>query len=93
MPYTGRFSLVPPVLYVNGPAEYVDQVNRWAEQSGKIEGCSAEFWSLVKDAQLTHIYLHRGVGKLQPGPLLNCAGVNVVYQNDEVFIYSIQSER
>ncbi|MBE0696807.1 MAG: hypothetical protein IH586_07780 [Anaerolineaceae bacterium] len=91
MPYTGRFSLLPPVLYINGTEEYVEQVNRWAEQSGKIEGCSADFWGLVKDAQLTHIYLHRGEGNLQSRTLLNCVGVNVVYQNDEVSIYAIQS--
>jgi hypothetical protein len=93
MPYTGRSSLLPPVLYIDAPLDYVDQVNQWLERAGKLQGCSDDFWGLVKDAQLTHVYLHRGAGNLQPGALLNCPGISLLYQNDTVSVYSLQSDR
>jgi hypothetical protein len=89
MPYTGQSSLVPPALYVNAPGDFIDQVNQWAERAGRLKGCSADFWSLVQDAQLTHVYLHQGKGNLQPGALSSCPGVTLMYQNEKVFIYAL----
>lgn len=91
MPYTGRSSLLPPVLYFNAPRDYIDQVTQWVERAGRIKGCSQDFWDLVQDAQLTHVYLYRGKGNLQPGALLNCPGVNLIYQNDAVFLYTVEN--
>jgi hypothetical protein len=92
MPYTGRFSLIPPALYTLALPDYVEGVNRWARATGNISGCSTEFWGVVDEALLTHVYLHQGKGKLQPSSLENCSGLSLVYRNEEVFIYEIDSE-
>lgn len=92
MPYTGRFSLIPPAMYSDAPAETVEQVNQWAEKSSQLRGCGDEFWSLVEDAHLTHVYLHQDKGRLQPSSLASCPGLSVVYKNDNVSIYQINPQ-
>ncbi len=91
MPYTGRVSLLPPVLYVNAPQAYVAQVNRWVEDSRKLQECDADFWALVEEARLTHVYLHSGKGDLQPAALQECAGIRLVYQNAAVSIFEVKA--
>ncbi len=92
MPYTGRFSLIPPAMYSNAPAETVEQVNQWAEKSGQLRGCGDEFWDLVEDARLTHVYLHQDKGRLQASSLASCPGLSVVYKNDKVSVYQVNSQ-
>lgn len=89
MPYTGRGSLVPPSFYVWGAQEYVTQINDWAARSAQLEGCSPEFWEIVREAQLTHVYLREGVGALQPAQLANCPRLQPLYQEQGVHIYAI----
>ncbi len=88
-PYTGRFSLVPPALYGLASQDTVEQVKDWADRSGKLEGCGAEFWALVRDAGLTHLYLRQGSGALQPDDLVDCPRLRQLYNQDGIFIYEI----
>ncbi len=90
-PYAGRFSLVPPVLYATGPVDYVNQINDWAKRSEKLKGCSEDFWNLVQEAKLTHVYIRQGKGNLQPGMLAQCQGLKLVYEQGGVFIYYINA--
>lgn len=90
-PYTQRASLLPPVFYTSGPADYFAQINRWSRASAQLKGCTADFWDLVREANLSYVYLRQGSGSLQPSGLTNCAGLRVVYQQDGVFIYEILS--
>lgn len=89
MPYTGHTSMVPPALYTTASADFVEEINRWAKAAEQINGCTAAFWNVVEDARLTHIYIHRGKGNLQPLSLENCPGTQVIYHNEEVVIYKI----
>jgi hypothetical protein len=89
LPYTGRFSLVPPISYSWGAADYVEQVNDWAKRSTSMEGCNPDFWNLVREANLTHVYLRKGKGSLQPEMLATCQRLRQVYQQDGVAIYEI----
>lgn len=89
VPYTGRFSLVPPSLYGLAGQETADQVKDWAARSGKLEGCGPDFWALVRDAGLTHLYLRQGSGALRPGDLVDCSRLRQLYSQDGVFIYEI----
>jgi hypothetical protein len=93
MPYAGRSSLLPPLLYANAPAEYVEKVNRWVINSGQLHGCDTNFWNLVEEAGLTHIYLHQGKGVLQPSALTGCAGLDLIYEQESVYIYQIHPVR
>lgn len=89
MPITGRFGLVPPNFYSLGTAEYVQQINGWAERAQSVDGCTPAFWQLVEDADLTHVYLREEVGALQPVALQNCPNLQLIYQENGVFIYQI----
>lgn len=91
LPYTGRSSLVPPISYAWGSQDYNRQIRDWAVRSEKLKGCTTDFWNLVREAGLTYLYIHEGVGNLQPKALAGCSGLSVVYQQDGVWIYSIAS--
>lgn len=88
-PYTGRFSFVPPALYSLAGRAVTEQVQDWAVRSEKLEGCGAEFWTLVRDAELTHLYLRRGSGALQPDALADCPRLRVLYDQEGVIVYEI----
>jgi hypothetical protein len=89
MPLTGRTTLLPPVLYVMGARDYVDQINTWAAATSQLKECSAEFWDLVQDSEVTYIYLVEGRGSLQPEGLQGCEGISEVYENGGVHIYEL----
>ena len=89
LPYTGRFSLVPPISYSWGSLESILQINDWAKRSMNIQGCTPDFWDLVREADLTFVYLRQGKGSLQPQMLASCPRLRQVYGQDGVFIYQI----
>lgn len=89
-PLTGRQTLLPAVMYILGEPEYLQQINKFAEQATKLEkGCSSEFHSLLHTAGLTHVYLVQEHGLLQPGQLQACHYLSQVYQHQGVSIYQV----
>jgi hypothetical protein len=70
------------------PEEYT-QINRWARQTESLEGCTPDFWQLVREAGLTHIYLRAGRGTLQPEMLNSCPRLLEIYREGGVWIYEI----
>ena len=91
LPLTGRWMLLPPVVYAWGDKSYFDQINTWAGSASTLKDCGTDFWKLVHDAHLTYVYLHQGSGSLQPEGLKACSGLTPVYQLGGVFIYTIQN--
>lgn len=91
MPYTGRYSLVPPIMYNWGAQDYAQQINDWAARSSKFNGCTDDFWSLIREAGLTHVYVRQGQGALQPEMLSSCPGLRLVYMQQGVYIFEILS--
>ncbi len=89
LPYADRQSLLPPVVYAWGAPDYDSQINRWAEQASRLKTCSAEFWSLVADAHLDYVYIHQGLGSLQPEGLKDCPRLELVYNQHGVYIYRV----
>lgn len=87
MPYTGRGTLVPPALYAWQGDTVLAQVKGWAQRSAGITGCSAEFWDLMREANLGFVYLREGRGALQPSMLADCPRLMEVYNRDGVHIY------
>ncbi|MDD5370595.1 MAG: hypothetical protein PHQ40_16045, partial [Anaerolineaceae bacterium] len=75
LPLTGRQTELPPVIYDWGIKDYVSQVRDWADRAGDLTSCSAQFWNLMVDAHLKYVYLHQGLGSLQPDALQSCADV------------------
>jgi len=88
-PITRRFSLAMPGLYGYAERETVQQWQGWMERAGQVKSCDADFWALVQDAGLDHLYLHQGRGTLQPTALSGCTGLDLLYQVDGVEIYKI----
>jgi len=90
LPKTGRFAVALPGLYgYANPMEKELWVN-WMERASVVHACDDGFWSLIKDANLTHVYLREGKGSLQPGAMIDCPNVEIIYHQNGVFIYQIQ---
>jgi hypothetical protein len=91
LPYTGRWALVPTVFYGFSPdTEYIIELRDWGQAASQVSTCSEDFWHLVEDAGLDWVYLRAGVGRLQPGGLAGCAGVEEAYRNELVVVYRMR---
>ena len=89
IPQTGRFALALPGLYGYGSPDEKNQWISWMQQAAVVHACDDGFWRLVKDAKLNYVYLRDGKGSLRPEALVDCPDVDVVYQQDGVWIYNI----
>lgn len=87
---TGRQTVLPPAMYGYGTAEYIRQINAWAETASRLTTCGGEFWDLVQSASLDYVYITDGRGSLQMDGLAGCSGLTVVYQQNGINILSIQ---
>ena len=86
MPYTRRFTTALPGLYSYAEHDVLNDWRDWSSRTTELTTCDDAFWSLVKDAELTHLYLRDGKGSLQPEAVLGCQGIVPVYQKDGVSI-------
>ncbi len=89
MPQTRRFSVALPGLYSFAQHDLLADWQDWTKRASHMETCDEAFWSLVKDASLTHLYLHEGKGDLQPNEVQDCQDVRPVYQRDGVWVYEL----
>ena len=90
LPITGRWSLAPTIFYpFGGDKDYIARLNDWGERASEITGCTEDFWALVEEANLTHIYLRKGMGSLQAEALEACEGVHLVYLMDGVSVWRV----
>jgi hypothetical protein len=89
LPFTGRASIVPPIPYVLQPKATVQQINGWNDKASKLTSCSPEFWDVVRDADLSYVYVREGAGSLQPAALDQCPRLKLVYRASGVSIYEI----
>jgi hypothetical protein len=87
---TGRQTVLPPAMYGYGTAEYIRQINAWAETASRLTTCGDEFLTLVGSADLDYIYLSDGQGSLQMDGLVDCPNLTILYQQDGINILSIQ---
>ena len=89
-PLTARMTSLPNVLYVMGERDYAQHVNSMAMLYSQLTGCTEEFWKLAREEQLTHIYLAANRGTLQPDQFVDCPGVEIIFQNESVYLYRIE---
>lgn len=89
LPLTRRFSTAMPGLYSYGENRDVEEWLNWMERAAVVHACDDGFWSLVKDAQLTHVYLREGKGALQPDAMVDCPNVEMIYSGNGVWLYQI----
>lgn len=88
-PLTGREALLPSGLYALGDSAYVNQVNDLAGRASQIKGCTPDFWDLVQEQGFSYIYLNGDRGSVRPNHLENCPDVELIFTNDNVFVYHI----
>jgi len=91
LPLTGRFATALPSLYGYADVEQQRQWINWMERTSVVHACDDGLWSLVRDAHLTHIYIHEGKGSLQPSAMIDCPNLEVVYTQNGVWIYEVLS--
>jgi hypothetical protein len=89
-PLTGRMTSLPNGLYGMGDDAFVEQVNISAAKVSQMEGCTPEFWDLVHEERLTHIYLTQSQGTIRPNHFDNCLGVELIFENEDVYLYRIE---
>jgi hypothetical protein len=89
---TGRQTELPPAMYGYGDHTLIQTVNDRAQAASQLKDCTDDFWRLVKEAQLTYIYIKQGVGALQPENLSNCQNILPVYRKDGIYIFQITGE-
>lgn len=89
LPYAGKQTILPPVMYTYGSQDYVGQTERWAEQLNELTTCGEDFWRLVEEFDARYLYLRQGRGSLQPDGLAACPRVVNVYRRGGVHIYEI----
>jgi hypothetical protein len=68
----------------------VQTITRWAAASSSAKECTPEFWQVMEEAGLTHVYVREGVGTLQPAALAQCQRLRPVYQQAGVVIYAVE---
>lgn len=90
LPYAGRWALVPTVFYSFSPDKAsIRELQDWGARASKISSCSADFWALVGEADFDWIYLREGVGTVQPEGLAGCTGIEEIYENESVHVYTL----
>lgn len=92
-PATGRATLLPPAAYGWGSRQYIDAMTETMKRATQVTGCSEDFWALVNENYLTHIYLRELAGSLQPEGLAGCAGIQPIYKQGRVWIYEIEPNK
>jgi hypothetical protein len=91
LPLANRRTLLPPMLYSFADREYIEQTDRLAERASTLKGCTDDFWELVREQGVTHIYIKEGAGSLQPADLDACRGIEEIYRIGKVRIYRVCS--
>lgn len=90
-PLSSRLAILPNGLYGMGEQAYVSHINQGADLVTQIEGCNEVFWQVVAAESLTHIYLTENKGTIQPDQFENCAGIELVYEQEGVYIFDIKA--
>jgi hypothetical protein len=90
-PFSGRFSVIPPVSYGWGAQADVLRFLDWSKRAGEVTACDDKFWSLVQDAQLDYVYLRSDIGTLQASALEGCEHVEKIFDQNGVLIYHLSN--
>lgn len=89
LPLTRRAAMLPPALYSMLSREEVERLQDVAETALKTTTCSEDFWRVVRENDLTFVYIKEGTGTLQPAGLRDCPGLLNVYARDGVYLYEV----
>jgi len=81
---SGRETILPPIAYAWGDRGYFNKVSGLALQVRTLRGCEPDFWSLIEEQRITHIYFGTNGGALQSSRFEGCLGVMRIYDKSGV---------
>ncbi len=91
LPLAGRYTTMPPVMYVYGTPAYVAHVNAVADVvANYTPGAEQSIFDLIAAERITHIYLTEGKGPLQAELFAGRPGFTQVYAQDGVMIFAVE---
>jgi len=88
-PLTGRWTSLPPLFYGFGEKKLIEEVNRRAVETLQTRPGEPNWWRLIREEGITHIYTHSGAEALSPESLLTCPGLKMEYRHGQVYIFKI----
>jgi hypothetical protein len=88
-PLTGRWTSLPTLFYGFGEEELIEEVNRRAVKTLQTRPGEPNWWRLIREEGITHIYSHSGAEALPPESLLTCPGLKMEYRHGQVYIFKI----
>jgi hypothetical protein len=89
-PLTGRRTLLPPLPYVFGSADYVQHVADLARTVAEAQDVdSPEFLELLHREGVTHVYVGAKGGALQPQLFLASSNYRTIYESGAVWIFEV----
>jgi hypothetical protein len=88
-----RTTILPPGIFygVAVDPQVKLSVQAAAEQVSIIDGCTPYFWWVVRQQQITHLYVSDRGGPLRADWLNTCAGIERIYTNRRVAIYRVSN--
>ncbi len=87
LPLTGNFTIPPPVIFTWGGKSYTRPIKDLSRSISDLTTCDLSFWKVIKEGEITYLYLNSRFGSLQATGLKSCEYVNTVYTNKEVTIF------
>jgi len=67
----------------------IEEVNRRAVKTLQTRPGEPDWWRLIREEGITHIYSHSGAEALPPESLLTCPGLKMEYRHGQVYIFKI----
>jgi hypothetical protein len=90
LPLAGRWTSVPPVLYVYGAPDYVRAVGELSKAVANLpRDQKRQIYDLIERERITHIYLGPHSGPLAPETFAGDPTFEKVYERDGVTILAV----
>jgi hypothetical protein len=88
-PLTGRWTSLPTLFYGFGARDLIEEVNARVRKTLASRPGEADWWRLIREAGITHIYSRAGAEALPPESLLTCPGLKMEYHRGQVYVFKI----
>jgi len=89
---TGRANTVPPITYASETSlvpNYIIEVNEFARKLQSTSLDTVKALQLLRENDVTHIYIGEKGGSIQPEKLLQSSHYRVIYHQDNVWIFEV----
>lgn len=93
LPLAGRWTSTPPIVYIYGAPDFVQQVKtRSSFIAGFQEDQQEYLFEMIERERITHIYLGQDAAPLTPELFADRSRFEQVYQQDGITIFAVQRQ-